>query len=232
MVHAIGDSMEGKYDFLAASDYGMMYAAPLGSGRILEINTVQGAMPPWADYGARAMADPVYSDVALLVEGERFPAHRVILARVPFFRALFDQDFLERNSAELTIGEVPAAAFRVALHFIYTDDVRPVRQSDELPLLDGILACAERLELAPLKIAAAQRICSIFQASTEQFPVGVALQWFMTSRMYRLPALQRICLQQLKGLGPATIMMAPEFVSLFNTDHEAYTMIVRAVTGR
>jgi hypothetical protein len=73
------------------------------------------------DYGKLVEA-PELADVVLVVEGERFPAHRVVLAvRSEYFRGLLLSGMQEGSGQqEIALGEVSAGAFRVVLRYLYT----------------------------------------------------------------------------------------------------------------
>ena len=66
------------------------------------------------DYGKLVEA-PELADVVLVVEGERFPAHRAVLAaRSEYFRGLLLSGMQEGSvQQEIELGEVSARAFRV-----------------------------------------------------------------------------------------------------------------------
>jgi speckle-type POZ protein len=63
--------------------------------------------------------------VVLVVEGERFPAHRVMLAaRSEYFRGLLLSGMQEGSGQqEIELGEVSARAFRVVLRHLYTAEL-------------------------------------------------------------------------------------------------------------
>ncbi|KAJ8912844.1 hypothetical protein NQ315_007976 [Exocentrus adspersus] len=64
---------------------------------------------------------PDYSDVVLIVEGERLSAHKVILAaRSDYFRAMLYGGLKESSQAEITLPDAPLKAFKVLLKYIYT----------------------------------------------------------------------------------------------------------------
>ncbi|KAI6237331.1 BTB/POZ domain-containing protein 9 [Aphelenchoides besseyi] len=61
------------------------------------------------------------SDVILIVENERIPAHRVILAtRSEYFRAMLFGGLREQTEKEVTLLDTPLAAFKQLLRYIYT----------------------------------------------------------------------------------------------------------------
>jgi hypothetical protein len=65
---------------------------------------------------------PELADVVLVVEGERFPAHRnVLAARSEYFRGLVLSGMQEGSGQqEIALEEVSAGAFRVVLRYLYT----------------------------------------------------------------------------------------------------------------
>ena len=75
-----------------------------------------------ADYGQLVEAAEL-ADVVLVVEGERFPAHRnVLVVRSEYFRGLLLSGMQEGGGGqqEIPLGEVSAGAFRVVLRYLYT----------------------------------------------------------------------------------------------------------------
>ena len=67
-----------------------------------------------------------FSDVELLVESERFYAHRIILAaRAEYFRALLYGGLREsiHDNRIIEIKECKAAAFKILLFYIYTGKI-------------------------------------------------------------------------------------------------------------
>uniref|UniRef100_A0A915MFX6 Methyltransferase HEMK2 n=1 Tax=Meloidogyne javanica TaxID=6303 RepID=A0A915MFX6_MELJA len=61
------------------------------------------------------------SDLTLIVEDQRFPVHRVILAaRSIYFHAMLFCGMRETNENEITLVDTPADAFKALLKYIYT----------------------------------------------------------------------------------------------------------------
>lgn len=86
------------------------------------------------------------SDVTLVVGGERFHAHRVLLAAwSPPFRVMFTNGMRETTSREVAVEDVGADAVRLMLKFMYTGDIH-VNSANAL----DVLAVATRFEIEPL----------------------------------------------------------------------------------
>ena len=84
--------------------------------------------------GALYLSDE-YSDVTLLVEGQPFRAHRVILAaRSDYFRALLFGGMKESHSDQVELINTPLVAFRHLLRYIYTGQMSLSNQKDDLIL--------------------------------------------------------------------------------------------------
>lgn len=62
-----------------------------------------------------------YSDVTLVIDGRKFPVHKVILAaRSQYFEALLFGDLMESSQTEIELKEVKVEPFKKLLQFIYT----------------------------------------------------------------------------------------------------------------
>ena len=62
-------------------------------------------------------------DVTFVVDNERVPAHRVLLAsRCEYFRSMFSDGFQESSSSEIQLRDgISAGAFKALLRYLYTD---------------------------------------------------------------------------------------------------------------
>jgi len=65
---------------------------------------------------------PDYSDVILVVNGTRIPAHRIILSRSPVFKAMLSGKMKDSSPLEVVISDpkIHIDSFRDLLKFIYT----------------------------------------------------------------------------------------------------------------
>lgn len=59
------------------------------------------------------------------VDNESFSAHRVILAsQIPFFNAMFSQDYAEYSKKEIELKEIEATALESLINFAYSGSIR------------------------------------------------------------------------------------------------------------
>ncbi|PXF41682.1 Kelch-like protein 18 [Gracilariopsis chorda] len=72
---------------------------------------------------ANMLSDPqLHSlcDVVLIVQDERFPAHRAVLAAVStVFKAMFTNSMMERDAPEIELRSLDKRAWKMAMHYIY-----------------------------------------------------------------------------------------------------------------
>ncbi|XP_014103739.2 BTB/POZ domain-containing protein 9 [Bactrocera oleae] len=126
-----------------------------------------------------------YSDVTFIVENQRLPAHRVILAaRSEYFRALLFGGLCESRQSEIEM-QIPVEAFKALLKYIYSGHM-PLAQMDEDNILDT-LGLANQYGFSELEHAISQylrqylalnNVCAILDAA----------------RLYNLDKLTEVCL--------------------------------------
>jgi hypothetical protein len=100
-------------------------APPPWMGPLKEKNEPPQALgnPVLEDY-AKLADDGDLADVVFVVEGQRFPAYRGVLAvRSEYFRGLFKSGMQDGGTREVCYENVSASAFRVLLRFLYTGEV-------------------------------------------------------------------------------------------------------------
>ncbi|XP_001605281.2 BTB/POZ domain-containing protein 9 [Nasonia vitripennis] len=136
------------------------------------------------DIGALYLSDD-YSDVTLIVSGQRFNGHKVILAaRSQYFRALLFGGLRESTQSEIELKEPTLPAFKGLLKYIYTGHMSLANQREEV-ILD-ILGLAHQYGFVELEAAISdylkeilniKNVCIIFDAA----------------RLYRLEFLMKVC---------------------------------------
>lgn len=87
-------------------------------------------------------------DVVLVVQGERFMAHRAVLAAAScVFKAMFTNCMKERDAPEITLSSIDKHAWRMVMQYIYNAQVDLDNDDDALVLLSTArMYQLERLE--------------------------------------------------------------------------------------
>lgn len=121
-----------------------------------------------------------YSDVTFIVEGKRFPAHRVILAaRCHYFRALLYGGMKESQpQAEVCLEETRAEAFSMLLHYLYTGRASLSSAREEV-LLD-FLGLAHRYGLTLLESSTSDFLRTVLHTANVCLVFDVASLYSLT----------------------------------------------------
>lgn len=126
-----------------------------------------------------------YSDITLVVEGQRLPAHKVILAvRSEYFRALFYGGMKESKQTEVVLNDAPIASFKALLKYVYSGHMSLSSMSEDV-ILDTLglahLYGFEELETPISKtlrqLLSLKNVCAILD----------------TARLYGLEQLAKVC---------------------------------------
>ncbi|GJN20627.1 hypothetical protein PR202_gb08027 [Eleusine coracana subsp. coracana] len=95
-------------------------------------------------------------DVVFQVGGDKFPAHRCVLAaRSPVFNAEFFgtmQESTTTTSSVIHVDDIVAPVFRALLCFLYTDSLPETRKEDEVAMYQHLLVAADRYSVERLKL--------------------------------------------------------------------------------
>lgn len=139
-----------------------------------------------SEHLATLVSGQEYSDVTFLVEGKRFPAHRVILAsRCQYFRAMLFNGMKESQPlAEVPLQDTQAEAFSMLLQYLYTG--RASLTSAREDVLLHFLGLAHRYGLQPLEDSTCEFLRTVL--STQ----NVCLVYDVAS-LYGLQALTQAC---------------------------------------
>ncbi|XP_065205322.1 speckle-type POZ protein-like isoform X2 [Planococcus citri] len=100
------------------------------------------------------LEDHRLSDVVLSVNGEEYPAHKLVLtARSPVFAAMFDHNVKENEENRVYIDDMDGKVVSEMLRFIYTGKCENLRE-----LATGLLAAADKYDLDRLKMICANEL--------------------------------------------------------------------------
>uniref|UniRef100_A0A182LWK1 BTB/POZ domain-containing protein 9 n=1 Tax=Anopheles culicifacies TaxID=139723 RepID=A0A182LWK1_9DIPT len=133
---------------------------------------------------AQLCMSPDYSDVTFIVENQRIPAHRVILAaRSEYFRALLYGGMQETKQDEITL-HIPLMAFKSLLKYIYSGSMSLVHMKEE-HLLDT-LGLANQYGFADLEVAISDYLRQVLSLSNVCAVLDAA-------RLFALDGLTTVC---------------------------------------
>jgi speckle-type POZ protein len=130
------------------------------------------------------------SDVSFLVDGDKFPAHRAVLAaRSPVFKAQLLGSMAEANMSSITLHDIAPATFKLMLRFMYTDacpaDAELGDSPDEMFRL--LLAAADRFALDRLKLLCASKLW-------DNVSVHTVADTLICAETYNCPGLKKKCI--------------------------------------
>eukprot|EP01018_Ginkgo_biloba_P024050 Gb_01983 [translate_table: standard] len=138
------------------------------------------------------------SDVIFDVAGEKFHAHRLVLAaRSPVFRAqLFDSS--EEQNNEVIIEDLEPKVFKAMLHFIYRDTLPDEEEAacpdssstSSMPetLAERLLAAADLYGLGRLRLLCESKLCKDISVNTVASTLALA-------ERYHASELKAVCLK-------------------------------------
>ncbi|CAB4058666.1 BTBD9 [Lepeophtheirus salmonis] len=127
-----------------------------------------------------------YSDVTLIVDGQRFPGHKVLLAsRSKYFKAMLYGGMRESHSEEIELKDTPVGAFKYLLCYVYTGNLSLGHLSDDT--LIEILELADIYGFQNLETA----ISEYLESNLNEKNVCYI---YDTASLYSLPCLSSACL--------------------------------------
>jgi speckle-type POZ protein len=128
------------------------------------------------------------SDVTFVVDGERFAAHRAVLAaRSPVFKAQLFGSMADATMSSIPLHGISAATFRSMLHFMYTDACPEEADSDSpSEAFHDLLAAADCFDLDRLKLLCARKL---WNNVSEDTVAGTLI----CVETYNCPQLKRKC---------------------------------------
>lgn len=190
---------------------------------------------PDSDIGlhfAMLLENQEHSDVVFDVAGEKFHAHKLILAaRSPNFRAEF-LDGLDGENNSLVITDLEPKVFKAMLHFIYTDTLveddvlitsgSPVSSVSDT-LLAKLLASADKYELDRLRLMCESYLCKYL--SVDSFASILAL-----ADRHHAAELKVACLKYAAG-NLAAVMRSDGFKYLKEYSPSVQSELLKMVAG-
>ncbi|KAI3955427.1 hypothetical protein MKW98_018528 [Papaver atlanticum] len=173
------------------------------------------------------------SDIVFDVSGEKFHAHKLVLAaRSPALRAEFFDD-LEENKQEIVVTELEPKVFKAMLHFIYRDtlvedeELLASSSSCEFSVSDTliakILAAADKYGLTRLRLMCESYLC-------KDISIGSVARMLALADRYQAAELKAACLK-FAAENLAAIMRSDGFEYLKENCPALQSEILKTVAG-
>ncbi|TFK07466.1 T-complex protein 1 subunit gamma [Platysternon megacephalum] len=88
-----------------------------------------------------------FCDATLVVEGRRFPCHKVLLASVsPYFRVMFTSSFKESQDGEVLLKAIAPSIIQSMLNYLYLEEITLTAETAE-----ELFITSSRLQILPLE---------------------------------------------------------------------------------
>ncbi|KAF8006547.1 hypothetical protein BT93_K0755 [Corymbia citriodora subsp. variegata] len=124
------------------------------------------------------------ADVSFEVDGEVFPAHKLVLAaRSPVFRAQLYGPMKDHNTKQIRVEDMESSVFKALLHFIYFDSLPDLQELTGLDtkwastlMSQHLLAAADRYGLDRLRLLCEANLCQDVAINTVATTLALAEQ--------------------------------------------------------
>lgn len=153
-------------DFWLCFSYGSQFYIAYGLDGMLLFDPDQ-YLVPWSPPGLRFQSlvnSSLYSDVQFSVQGERFHAHRALVALCPVLRAFLDRD--TDASAVVTVQDTAPEVFGSVLYFLYTGVLGP--KPLDAPAMLELFYLANKYCLPELTFLCESALLTDFQTMTSE----------------------------------------------------------------
>ncbi|KAF7009959.1 hypothetical protein CFC21_024437 [Triticum aestivum] len=144
--------------------------------------TAEVQMPPsdLAEIFGKLLEAAEEADVAFEVEGEIFPAHKIVLAaRSLVFKAELYGPMRGKCGQNITVEEMQPAVFKALLHFIYTDSLPSMDNLDDdekKEMVRHLLLAADRYAMERMKMMCEDILCETLDVETVATMLALADQ--------------------------------------------------------
>eukprot|EP00594_Rhizosolenia_setigera_P021143 CAMPEP_0178980024 /NCGR_PEP_ID=MMETSP0789-20121207/26237_1 /TAXON_ID=3005 /ORGANISM="Rhizosolenia setigera, Strain CCMP 1694" /LENGTH=793 /DNA_ID=CAMNT_0020670333 /DNA_START=181 /DNA_END=2560 /DNA_ORIENTATION=- len=141
------------------------------------------------------VGNELMSDLTLVVEGQHIYAHKVMLVRCPYFRAMLLGEMMESNQQIIRLeGEVVRyPIFLKILEYLYTDDIQDIFSSS--PVSSATLSAMD----------------------VESEHIMTTMELFVAADLFCIPRLKSLC--ETKMLETVTVDSAPNLLFLADQHH-------------
>lgn len=202
----------------------------------IDCSRLHSIQVPESDIGAHfgmLLDNAESTDITFDVAGEKFPAHKLVLAaRSPIFRSKFF-DELEEDKQEIIISDLEPKVFKAMLHFIYrdtlTEDVDVATPSSSCmssvsdTLTAKLLAAADRYGLERLRLMCGSHLCKDISVNSVAKILALADEYHATE-------LKAVCLR-FAAENLAAVMRSDGFEYLKENCPSLQSELLKTVAG-
>ena len=143
------------------------------------------------------LTEGLFSDVTVVADERKFPAHRAILAqRSEVFRKMFEVNMTEKHNQHVVIKDLSADAVSDLLTFIYTDAAPNIKE-----VAPELLAAAEKYNISRLKAVCEEELA-------KSLDVDNVINRLIASEMYRAFQLKDAALHWISKHAPDVVKTA------------------------
>jgi speckle-type POZ protein len=134
--------------------------------------TLAVQLPPsnLSDNLAKLLVEKKGADVTFNVQGELFPAHRIVLAmRSPVFDADLYGPMGDKERQDIIVDDMQPAVFKAFLHFIYIDSMpsmKDIDDGDKTEMVKHLLVAADKYAMERMKKICEGMLCKILDVET------------------------------------------------------------------
>ncbi|CAM5075396.1 unnamed protein product, partial [Natator depressus] len=113
-----------------------------------DIQNAPQSLGSFVSQGLKQMyLEQLFCDATLVVEGRRFPCHRVLLASVsPYFRVMFTSSFKESQDGEVLLKAIAPSIIQSMLNYLYLEEISLTAETAE-----ELFIASSRLQILPLE---------------------------------------------------------------------------------
>lgn len=191
------------------------------------------SFPSITAYIASLLDDDLSSDVVFQVEQQSMPAHRLVLMRIPYFKALLCGPFAEASTkddvdgkASISLHDVSMGTLRRVMKFVYTGSVDKAVENLEINDALALVRAADLYDLRGVRQAAVLSLEQSLEHALEAFSAEscdlIAVLQFASQ--YEFKQVEDIALKGIAQNFKAVAMM-PKFLQLAETDASTYKQI-------
>ncbi|TVU42645.1 hypothetical protein EJB05_09064, partial [Eragrostis curvula] len=204
----------------------------VGSAKVSKANGGLGIEVPPSELSenfGKLLFDEETADVVFIVEGEIFPAHKLVLAaRSPVFKAEFHGQMKERTEQCVTVEDVKPDVFKALLYFAYTDlmpEWGDLSDDEYIETVRHLLVAADRYAMDRLKLLCASILLDYLDAENVATTLALADQ-------SNCPSLMDVCIEFMASIDQMDTVVATQGYADLKRNHPSVLVDVLERTSK